>query len=106
MNEYKSFYTKSKNDKNTKEILTPLSGYTFNENVSCTNCKYFKINYNEWGDEEICKHKENIYYTYDHIGKHGHVLWDPKIKNKLLNCELWEEKKNIFQKIKIKLGVN
>jgi len=106
MNEYKSFYTKSKNDKNTKEILTPFSGYTFNGGVSCKNCKYFKIDYDDWGDREMCRHKENTGYAYNHTGKCRYFLWDPKTKNKLSNCELWEEKKNIFQKIKIKLGVN
>jgi len=109
MKEYKSFYTKSENDKNTEEILTPIDGYTFNEDVSCLKCKYFKeenVGIDGWGIEEKCKHKENVFYTYDHTGRHGHILWEPKTKNKLLNCELYEEKKNIFQKIKVRLNIN
>ena len=87
-------------------VRTPIDGYKMNENVACTNCKYFKHHYNDsWTDWDECRHKENTHYTYDHKGKHANRIWEPEQKNKKLDCELWEEKVSIFRKIKIRLGI-
>jgi hypothetical protein len=75
------------------------------ENVSCNNCKHYRLSKSSYGDTESCKHPENTHYTYNHKGKHAHIIWEPADKNKTLNCEFWEQKESILQKVKIRLGI-
>ena len=88
-------------------VRTPIEGYEMNENVACTDCKYYKYHneFGEWEYWEECKHEKNTHYTYDYKGKHTNRIWSPKQKNKRLDCGLWEEKISIFRKIKIRLGI-
>lgn len=88
---------------------TPIEGYILNKNVSCLNCKYFVPSkermMNEWPTLEECSHKENINVSYTYKGKHETPAWEPQMKNKRLDCELFEKKIPIMQKIKIRLGI-
>ena len=103
------FYSKQITEDFGVTVSVPIDGYTMNENVSCSDCKYYKEkqHHNEGGyspTEEICSHKENATYIYDYKGKHEHKIWEPQARNVRLDCELWEKKIPFIQKVKIRLG--
>ena len=105
------FYVKDIDSENSITKRTPIDGYTPNENVSCLKCKFYntKTHHNDGGYSptiETCTHEENTHYTYDYEGKHKHFIWEPQSKNDKLDCELWEQKKSVMQKIKIRLGID
>ncbi len=91
-------------DKYISTLISETKPIIKRESVSCDNCMYYKLHKSSYGDLESCKHPENTHFTYDHRGKHSHIIWEPQNKNKALNCEFWEQKKTIMQKIKLKLG--
>lgn len=103
------FYSKTEQTEDVKQSnIEPV--VTVHPDISkvtgaCINCAWYKYHASSYGDSEACKHVENVNYTYDHRGKHGHVIWQPEDKNKKLNCEYFEQKIPFMQKIKIKLGL-
>ena len=104
----REFYKKENKPENSNKTI-PIDGYSLNSNIFCKDCNYFKVV--RWmaeagytGSDEYCTHKENSIKTYDYKGTHEHIAWTPKDKNSDNCCELYERKKSIAQKIKIKLG--
>jgi len=73
---------------------TPIDGYTTKKNIYCDNCKYFNAN--------ECIHPENNSYTYTFKGKIKSRIWLPDLKNKLRDCELYEDK----EKKKLNIEIN
>jgi len=89
------FYHSVNNLKNKEN--TPIDGYTTKNNIYCNNCKYFKSN--------ECIHPENNSYSYTHKGKIKSKIWSPDLKNKLRDCELYEELTKSSLSININLGI-
>jgi hypothetical protein len=102
------FYSKNSNMPKNNGEHTSIEGCTINTNVSCVNCKHYKAEYFDYSNfiiPEECKHPENIHYTYDYKGRHSHRIWKPYEKNRTLDCEFWEEKQTVYQKIMVRLGI-
>ncbi len=86
---------------------TPIENKIVKRAVACYDCSFYNKEHFDYGNFMIpdeCTHKENIQYTYDYKGRHAKRAWSPERKNSTLDCEFWEKKKTIYQKIKVSLG--
>lgn len=98
------FYTK-KNIKTEAKTANNKVIHSNSKSGSCVECRHFKYYSSAYGSSEACKHPENVYYTYNYKGKHAHIIWEPKDKNKNINCEFWEKKESVLQKIKARISI-
>ena len=72
---------------------------------ACVNCEYYKKTNHTYHTTESCNHPDNTDYTYDYKGKHAQMIWQPEDKNKKLDCNLFEKKVPLMQRIKVRLGL-
>jgi len=64
--------------------------------VYCIECEY--LGYNVEGYDE-CRHPKNVELSRNYLQSFIKKIWAPTFKNKNNNCELFQQKKSLLQRL-------